>query len=104
MASTPEERAVELTLRTVDSLMKMFRTERVIYLTTAAGAWLLLGYAAFLMINENVFDMTKAALLFGAGGLFTISSVRAVRYLDRSYNLVEDVLRRSTGTEPYRGQ
>ena len=99
-----DERIVNLTLKTVESLMRVFRTERIVYLTTAAGAWLLLAYAAFLMIQEHVFDVTKAGLLFGAGGLFTISSVRAVRYLDRSYNLVEDVLRRETGQEPRREQ
>lgn len=98
--STPDEKTVQLTLDAVERMMRLFHTERIIYLAGAIGALALLGYAAFLMIRSGSFSVEQAGLLFGAGGLFTVSGARVVFFLNRTYDLIEDIVRKLTGLDP----
>lgn len=98
----PDERTVQLTLDAVERMMRLFQTERIIYLAGALGALALLGYAAVDMINEGA-SPTQLGLLFGGAGLFTVSGARVVYFLNRTYNLVEDILRKLSGLDPRRG-
>ena len=83
--------AVERALKNVETLMRMFMMERVIYVLGATASLLLLAYAAFLLISSGTATMEQLALLFGSGGLFTVSGVQVTFFLNRAFRLMEQV-------------
>jgi len=98
----PSEDSIRITLDAIERMMRVFNTERIIYLCGALASLVLLGYAAFLMIRTGSFNLEQAGLLFGSGGLFTVTGARVVFFLNRTFNLIEDMVRKLAGLEPRR--
>ena len=92
-----DENLVRVTLDAVERMNKMFRAERFIYLGSATAAIFLLGYAAFLMIRSGNFTLEQGGLLFGSGGLFAVSGARLLFLLNRTYDLIDALIRKIGG-------
>jgi len=90
---------VRAALDAIERMNKMFVVERFIYLGGAAAALALLVYAGVLLIRADTFNLEQAGLLFGSGGLFAASGARAIYFLDRTYKLIEAIIRRLAGLD-----
>src|SRR5687768_3651564 len=101
-AGKEKEESVDLTLRAVREMMRMFRAERYIYLGSAAAAVALLVYATIRVIQSPAFSLEQVGLLLGSGGLFAVSGARIIFLLNRTYDLTEDLLRHVIGLGPRR--
>jgi hypothetical protein len=86
------------TLDALERLMRMFSAERMLYLLGAIGSMGLLLLAAFLMItSKEGVNYTQIGLIFGATGVAAATGARIAYFLNKSFNLVEDVVRTITG-------
>ena len=80
--------------------MRMFQAERIIYLLSALASFLLLLYAAFLMFRTDSVTAAEIGLIFGATGVSAISGSRIAYFLNKAFNLIEDILRKLSGVGP----
>ena len=92
-----ERQTLTQTLDALDRLMRMFQAERMVYLACAFASFALLIYAAVLMFTTQKIDPTQLGLIFGASGLTAVAGGRVVLFLNRAFNLVEDIVRRLAG-------
>lgn len=95
-----ERQTLNQTLDALERLMRMFQAERLIYLACALVSFGLLIYAGVLFFGANGGNGIKAeqlGLFFGAGGLITVAGGRVVLFLNRAFNLVEDIIRGLAG-------
>lgn len=92
--SVPEKEMIKETLDALDRLMGMFQAERIIYLLGAATSLGLLLYASYLMISSGKVDTSQLGLMFGASGLTAVCGARVVFFLNKAFNLIEDVIRK----------
>lgn len=83
--------------------MRMFQLERVIYLFSAVASFALLLYAAFLMFTSGEVTAAEIGLIFGATGVSAVSGGRIAFFLNKSFNLIEDIVRKLTGLDSPRG-
>jgi hypothetical protein len=95
-----DRQIIKQTLDALERLMRMFQAERIIYLLGAAASFALLMYAAFLMIHSGKIDAAQIGLIFGATGLSAVSGARIAYFLNKSFNLIEDVVRKLAGVGP----
>jgi hypothetical protein len=94
---------VTQTLDALERLMRMFQTERMLYLAGAMGSMALLLLAAYLMItSKDGVNFSQIGLIFGATGIAAVTGARIAYFLNKSFNLVEDVLRSIGGVGPRR--
>jgi hypothetical protein len=100
----PDDReSITQTLDALERLMRMFQAERLLYLLSAATSFALLLYAAYLMFSSSErVTPTQVGLIFGATGVSAISGSRIAIFLNKSFNLIEDIIRKLTGVGPRR--
>ena len=92
-----ERQTLNQTLDALERLMRMFQAERLIYLACAILSFGLLIYAGVLMFSTGTVKPDQFGLFFGAGGLITVAGGRVVLFLNRAFNLVEDIIRGLAG-------
>lgn len=91
---------VEQTLDALERLMRMFQAERIVYLLCAAASFGLLLYAAWLMFSKGNVSAAEIGLIFGATGVTAACGGRIAYFLNKSFNLIEDILRKLSGVQP----
>jgi predicted Na+-dependent transporter len=94
---TTDKEIIKDTLDALERLMRMFSAERMLYLLGAVGSMALLLVAAYLMITAREVNYTQIGLIFGATGVAAATGARIAYFLNKSFNLVEDVVRTITG-------
>ena len=97
-----DKESITQTLDALERLMRMFQAERIIYLMSAAASFVLLIYAAYLMFSSGTVSVGEMGLIFGATGVSAISGSRIAYFLNKSFNLIEDIVRNLTGVGPRR--
>jgi hypothetical protein len=97
-----DKEIIERTLDALDRLMRMFQVERIVYLACAITSFGLLIYAGYIMAKTNDVTIEQLGMMFGATGIVTISATRVSYFLNKSFNLMEDVIRRVSGLENIR--
>ena len=97
-----DKESVTQTLDALERLMRMFQAERMIYLLSAAASFALLIYAAYLMFSSGKVSAEQIGLIFGATGVSAVSGGRIAYFLNKSFNLIEDIVRSLTGIGPRR--
>lgn len=97
-----DKESITHTLDALERLMRMFQAERIIYLMSAAASFVLLLYAAYLMFSSGSVTAGEIGLIFGATGVSAISGSRIAYFLNKSFNLIEDIVRNLTGVGPRR--
>lgn len=95
-----DRESITQTLDALERLMRMFQAERIIYLLSAAASFVLLLYAAYLMFTSGDVSAAEMGLIFGATGVSAISGSRIAYFLNKSFNLIEDIVRKLTGVGP----
>ena len=94
--------SITQTLDALERLMRMFQAERIIYLLSATASFGLLLYAAYLMFSSQDVTAAEIGLIFGATGVSAVSGGRIAYFLNKSFNLIEDIVRKLAGVEPRR--
>ena len=95
---TPEEeRAIHVTLDALTRLMNLFRLERLLYLFGAVAGLGLAFWAVSMWLVSGKADATQLGLMFGASGIIAATSGRVAYFLNRSFDLVEVIIRKLTG-------
>ena len=97
-----DKESITQTLDALERLMRMFQAERIIYLMSAAASFVLLIYSAYLMFSSGAVTAAEMGLIFGATGVSAISGSRIAYFLNKSFNLIEDIVRNLTGVGPRR--
>jgi hypothetical protein len=92
-----DKEVIAQTLDALERLMRMFQAERIVYLLGATASLGLLLMAGYLMFTVGQPDKGQLALIFGAGGISAYTGGRIAHFLTRSFNLIEDVVRKMTG-------
>lgn len=80
-------------LDALDRLLKMFTVERYVYLLLTAFSFLLLLYAAYMLITAEDADTKTLVAIFGSTGLIAASSARITWFFNRAFSLIEDLIR-----------
>lgn len=78
----------------VDALLKVSRAylpERIVYMTGAGGAVLLLLYITFVKLTAG-FDTPTAVAIFGSGGMFASTAYGVLRAFEKTLDLTAQVL------------
>ena len=99
-----DEQIIERTLDALERLTRMFQAERLVYLAATTAAFGLLIYAAVLMFTKQGVDAAQLGLIFGASGITGFSSARIAFFLNKAFNLIEDLIRKLAGMGPPREQ
>lgn len=99
-----DDQIIERTLDALERLMRMFQAERIVYLIAVAASFGLLLYAGFLMFAKQGVDAASLGLIFGATGLTGFSAARIVFFLNKSFNLIEAIVRRLSGLDGSHGK
>lgn len=94
-----DKESITQTLDALERLMRMFQAERIIYLLSATASFGLLIFAAFLMFREGGVSAAEIGLIFGATGVSAYSGGRIAYFLNKSFNLIEDIVRKLAGVE-----
>ena len=94
-----DKEIVDRALDALDRLMRMFRLERFVYMICAIVSFLLLIYAAYIMFETKGVSVAELGLIFGATGLTTVSAGRITYFLNKSFNLIEAIVRKLSGLE-----
>lgn len=81
-------------LDALERLLRMFTVERYVYLALTAFSFLLLIYAAYLLVSSQTVDTQTLVAIFGSTGLITASSARISYFFNRAFSLVEDLIRK----------
>lgn len=91
------ERTINLTLDALTRLMDLYRAERWIYLLGAMAGLGLALWSIVMLIRSNALDMTQLGLLFGSSGILAVTGARVAYFLNRSFSLVEIVIKKLAG-------
>jgi hypothetical protein len=98
-----DKEVITQTLDALERLMRMFQAERMLYLLGAVASMGLLLLAGYLMIKSPTgINFEQIGLMFGATGIAAATGARIAYFLNKSFNLIEDVVRTMTGTGPRR--
>lgn len=94
-----KQEVIETALSALERLLRMFQIERYIYLVLTAISFVMLLYAAYLLIIErSCQDGVKSEFLvtiFGSAGLIAASSARISFFFNKAFNLIEALIRRN---------
>jgi len=92
-----EREALKQTIDAVDRLMSVFKIERALYLVVAFVSFLMLIYGSVRLLREPSIDPTAITLILGGNGLATVAATRVAYFLNRAFNLVEQLVRKFSG-------
>lgn len=95
-----DEQIITRALDAVERMMRMFQIERILYLMCAMAAFGVLLYAAYMMFEKDGVTEAELALIFGASGLTTYSSRQLIVFLNRTFALIDDIVRKLSGVGP----
>ena len=84
---------LDAALNALDRLLKMFMVERYVYLALTAVSFVLLLYAAYLLVTTSPANTEILVAVFGGSGLIAISSVRISWFFNRAFSLVENLIK-----------
>lgn len=85
---------IDAALGALERLLRMFMVERYVYLVLTAVSFLLLLYAAYLLVASKTADTAVLVAVFGSSGLVAASSVRISWFFNRAFSLIEDLIKR----------
>jgi hypothetical protein len=85
---------LDAALNALDRLLKMFMVERYVYLALTLLSFVLLLYAAYLVILRGTANTEVLVAVFGGSGLIAVSSARISWFFNRAFSLVEDLIKR----------
>jgi hypothetical protein len=85
-------------LGALEYLMAIFKIERVLYLLGGCASLIIFIYASYRMFSSGEVTMDEMTLILGASGVSTACSSRIAYYLNRSFRLIEDIVRKLTLT------
>ncbi|WP_202842396.1 hypothetical protein [Luteimonas saliphila] len=83
---------VDTALGALERLMAMFKIERYVYLLLTMFAFLLLLYAAYMLITNKPGNTEVLVALFGSSGMIAMSSARIIYFFNRSFKLIEQLI------------
>jgi flagellar biosynthesis protein FlhB len=98
--TSDDREVITQTLDALERLMRMFQVERIVYLLLSVISFGLMVIAGYLMLKDQHPSYGQFSLIFGSSGLCAASVSRVARFLNKSFNLIEDVVRKLTGVGP----
>lgn len=84
---------VEVALNALERLLEMFKIERFVYLVLTALSFLILLYAAYLLIHLDSPNTEALVAIFGGSGLITFSSARISFFFNKAFTLMEELIK-----------
>ncbi len=84
---------LEIALNALERLLKMFQVERIVYLILTAIAFIILLYAAYLLIETKSANTEILVAVFGGAGLIAASSMRITYFFNRAFTLMEGLIK-----------
>jgi hypothetical protein len=90
----PKKEVLAAALDALERLLKMFRAERYVYLVLSAVSFVLLLYAAYLLVAAKNADTTTLVAIFGSSGLVAVSSARINLFFNKAFTLVEKLIQK----------
>jgi hypothetical protein len=93
-----EKETLEQALNALERLMRMFQIERIIYLIGGVASLGLFVYAGYRVFSQGDVKTTDMISILGASGVSTACSSRVAHFLNRAFDLIEDIIRRITNT------
>jgi len=79
-------------LGALERLLGMFKVERYVYLVLTALSFVLLLYAAVLLVMSTTPDTATLVGIFGSSGLVAVSSMRICFFFNRAFSLIEKLI------------
>ena len=93
MPDIDKKELLTTSLDALDRLLKMFMVERYVYLILTAFSFLLLIYAAYMLVTSDSANTATLVAVFGSTGLIAASSARISWFFNRAFTLVEELIR-----------
>lgn len=88
-------------LDALERLLRLFQLERTIHLIVGIIGFLMLLYAAVMLLTPSNLKTNTTLLvsLFGSSGLITLSSARITYFFNRAFRLVERIIEGLVGVK-----
>lgn len=83
-------------LDALDRLLKMFTIERYVYLGLTTLSFIILLYTGYLLLTSKAANEELMIAVFGSSGLITASSARISWFFNRSFTLIENLIKKLT--------
>ena len=80
------------TLFALESLMRMFAIERVLYLLCTLVGFVLLVASLWLLISTKQLNLAQLSGIFGSSGLIAVSATRVGFFLNKSFDLITKII------------
>ena len=87
------EDLIQRTLSALESLMRMFAIERMLYLLCAVISFGLLVFVIVSLFLAQGIGAPQLMMIFGASGLIAASAARVSFFLNRSFDLIDTIIR-----------
>ena len=84
---------IQRTLFALESLMRMFAVERMLYLICALVSFGLLIFVVVSLFLAGSIGTPQLMMIFGASGLIAASAARVSFFLNRSFDLIDTIIR-----------
>lgn len=88
-----DEDLIQRTLFALESLMRMFSMERMLYLVCALVSFGLLIFVVVSLFLAGSIGTPQLMMIFGASGLIAASAARVSFFLNRSFDLIDAIIR-----------
>ena len=88
------EQLLKNALDALERLLRMFTAERYIYLALTVLSFFLLIFGVIKILTEEAVTTAILVSIFGGSGLVGIASMRVVWFFNKSFTLIEDLIRR----------
>ncbi len=91
-----QKEVLSAALDALDRLLKMFTIERYVYLGLTSVSFIILLYTGYLLLSSKAADEELLIAVFGSSGLIAASSARISWFFNRSFSLIEGLIKRLT--------
>jgi hypothetical protein len=88
-------------LDALERLMHIFQVERILYLIVTCIGFVLTVYAAIRLLTEQAISVPGMTAVLSGSGLVTAASLRVTFFLNKSFQIIEDVIRKITGVQAH---
>lgn len=92
-----EKEILELALNALERLMRIFVIERILYLVAGVASLGLFIFAGYKLFSQDIVRTEDIVIILGATGVSTACSTRLAFFLNKAFNLIEDIIRKLTG-------